>query len=384
MSSLPTLIDTTPEAELTAAINTFQDITGKTLQKGQPEYLIAASLAYHVYLKMQQMNAAAANMLMDYAVSPMLDYLVALLGVSRTSATPATCTLKFTLVAGHAALTLSAGTRVASSDGQVVFEVDEDTSVTPDETEISVSATCQTDGTAGNDYIIGSINTIMDAQPYISAVTNIDLTANGSDAETDEELRTRAKLASSTFSVAGPEEAYQYFVKSVSPLIVDVAVLTTSNTPDVPPGEVHLYALLKNGQIPGDSLNQDIQNAITEEKIRPMNDTPIVASPTPVHFTIIIEAIKLTSYAGTSNELVSAISTILDTYKTTKYASLGLDIVASEIEALCRISGLYDLNVTITPVTAGYSLTGRNLIIAPNEFGYLDSYTVNISGSNNG
>jgi hypothetical protein len=61
-------------------------------------------------------------------------------------------------------------------------------------------------------------------------------TANGTDDETDEELRERIRLAPSQFSVAGPTGAYKFFAKSAHPSIVDVSVtighdpVTSANT----------------------------------------------------------------------------------------------------------------------------------------------------------
>jgi phage-related baseplate assembly protein len=384
MSIQPTLIDTTPEAELTSVLTQFEQITGKTLKPAQPEYLIAAGLAYNQYLLIQRLNAAAVNMLAGYATAPMLDYIVALVGVTRTAAQPATCTLQFNLVEGHAALTLPAGTRVSGTDGQVVFETDEDTTANAGVNTIQVSATCQTDGTDGNDYAVGTITSIMDAQAYLSSAGNIDVTAGGADAESDAALQMRSVKASSTFSVAGSKEAYEYYAKSVSSLIVDVAVITTTEDSNVPPGKVEVYALLKNGCVPNEALNSLIESTLSDEKIRPLTDTVCVKSPTAVHYTLTVSFTRLTDYSGTGSGIQTTLEALLENYKTNHYARLGLDVVNSELVTLCKITGVYDLTVTIIPVTQGYTLTGNNLVIAGNEFGYMDRYTVSLNGTNNG
>lgn len=381
--SLPVLLTADADAELTNTIAIWEGFANKALIPGQPDYLLASILAYNKYLMLQRCNAAFVNMLLDYATAPVLDYIVALLGVQRTPAQPATCTLEFTLVHGHGTLTISAGTRVSSSDGIAVFEVDEDTLVASDVDTIQANATCQTEGIIGNGYAIGAISTIMDVQPYLSACQNIDITASGAEVETDEELRSRSKLAPSTFSVAGARDAYIFFTKKVSPLICDVSVVTSTDDLSVGPGEVDIYPLLDGGQAPSDSLVAQIQSALSSETIRPLTDTVIVYKPTAVSYDVTVDVTKLSSYSEPSSTITDKIDAILGQYKISKYSKLGQDIIASEIESLCRVEGIYDLAITITAYP-GWSLTGRNLVLSPNEYGVLQVADVNVIGENNG
>jgi len=379
----PILITADADKELIDTIAIWETMAGKTLVKGQPDYLICAILAYQKYLLLQRVNSACVSMLLDFGTAPVLDYVVALLGVVRSPAQPATCTLNFVLVEGHGVLTISAGTRVSSSDGLAIFEVNEDTLVLIGANTATANATCQSDGIIGNAYAIGTINAIMDVQPFISTCSNIDITANGADNESDEELRIRAKIAPAMFSTAGPKDAYLFFVKSVSSSIIDVAVMTSQEDPRVPAGEVDIFALLENGQESSPAMNELILQTLSDEKIRPLTDTVIVNSPTKVIYNLSIGVTKFKYFTGLSSELVTAITNILKKYRIAKYSKLGLDVVAIEIEQLCRIEGVYDLAITITP-PIGKSLTGRNLVILPNEFPYLDLITVNVIGSNNG
>lgn len=379
----PILLIADANQELIDTVAIWETFAGKTLVKGQPDYLICANLAYQKYLLLQRVNSAICNMLIDFAIAPVLDYIVALLGVVRSPAQAATCTLNFILVDGHGDLTISAGTRVSSSDGIAIFELDQDITVASGVNTATGSATCQSDGIIGNGYVIGSVNTIMDVEPYISTCSNTDITANGSDAETDEELRARAKMAPSTFSSAGPRDAYIYFAKSVSSLIADIAVITAQEDSLVPAGEVDIYPLLWGGVSSDSELNAQILAVLSDEKVRPLTDTVIVSSPTAVHFDLAINITRLGTSAVLSSDIIDSITSILENYRIVKYSKLGLDIIASEIESICRIPGVYDLAITITP-PAGKDLTGRNLVIASSEFAYLDNINVSITGSNNG
>lgn len=379
----PILIEANADVILQDELTNFQTITGKTLYPGQPEYMICAARAYSYYLLLQRINSAAVNMLIDFASAPMLDFLVALVDVDRLPAQPATCTLQFNLVAGHAPIVISAGMRVSSSDGLAIFIVDFDTTVLQEENLKLVTATCITDGIVGNGYAPGIVKNILDAQAYISSVANTDITANGSNAESDDELRARAKTAPASFSTAGPLEGYKYWAKSVSPLIIDIEVMTANEDDTIDLGEVDVYPLLVDGGIPDNELLNKVTAILNGERIRPMNDRPVAIAPTAIHFTISIEATKLASSTITTLSLENTIKGLLANYKIAKYSRLGLDIIETEIESLCRIEGIYDLSATITPVTPDV-LTGRNIVVPRNRFAMLDSYTVTITGTNNG
>ena len=379
----PILLATDANQELIDTVAIWESFAGKKLVKGQPDYLICANLAYQKFLFIQRVNSAFCNMLIDFAITPALDYIVALLGVVRSPAKPATCTLNFILIDGHGALTISAGTRVSSSDGISIFELDQDLTVSVGINSATGSATCQTDGILGNGYEIGSINLIMDVQPYISSCSNQDITANGSEAETDDELRLRAKLAPSTFSTAGPRDAYTYFAKSVSSLISDVSVVTAQDDPSVSAGEVQIYTLLENGIASDVNLNAQISAVVSSEKIRPLTDTVNVYSPIAVHFNVLVNITKLETSPILSSDLIASVTSILENYRRAKYSKLGIDVIASEIESICRIDGVYDLAITITP-PMGRDLIGRNLVILLSEYAYLDTINVIITGSNNG
>ena len=379
----PILITADADQELINTVAIWESFSGKTLVKGQPDYLICANLAYQKYLLLQRVNSAFCNMLIDFATAPVIDYIVALLGVIRSPSQAAICTLNFTLVPGHGDLTISSGTRISSSDGLAIFELDQDITVASDVDTVTGLATCQSDGVIGNGYVIGSVNTIMDVEPYISTCSNIDITSGGSDAETDDELRIRAKMAPSSFSSTGSRDAYIYFAKSVSSLITDVEVITAREDPSVAEGEIDIYPLLKNGIASDNELNAKILAVLSDEKIRPLTDTVYVYSPTRVIFYVIINITKLGTSAIPSSDIVDSVTSIIENYKTSKYSKLGLDIIASEIESLCRIPGVYDLTVSITP-PSGRDLTGRNLVISSSEFAYLNNYSISITGSNNG
>lgn len=377
---LPKFVDDDPATILAEIIADFETLSGKTLLPSQPEYLLCSAMAYRVVLERNRQNATGKSQLVAFSTAPIIDYLAQLVGVTRIPAAQATCQLQFTLISGHGDLIIPFGTRVISTDGLAIFETLEDMPVASGVLTATVNAICQTAGGVGNNYAIGDINVIQDPQPYISSCQNIDITAGGSDEETDDQLRARIFIAPSQFSVAGPKKAYEFFTFSVSPLIVSVSVISMTEDITIPAGEVDIYPLLANGNMPDSTLIDLIQAALSDEKIRPLTDTPVVKAPTQVQFTVTVNITKYPTYANSA--ITTPVTSALNAFRQAKIEKMGLDIINSEIEALCRVEGVYDLEVIIVPV--GKSLTGDNLVLAANEFGYMSDFTINITGSNNG
>jgi phage-related baseplate assembly protein len=148
------------------------------------------------------------------------------------------------------------------------------------------------------------------------------------------------------------------------------------------PGDVFIYSLLDNGELPTDAVNGEIATILADTNIRPITDNVVVHTPSAQEYSLIVDIVKTPDTVG--SELTANLYTILSDFGTTKNQALGLDIVASYIESLCRIDGVYDVTVTIVPTTG--TLTGRNLVVDPWQVAIMETggITINITGSNNG
>jgi len=375
----PIFVETDPAAILSEILADFTALTGREIYPGQPEYSICSCMAYHKTLTHNRINAAGKSMLVDFSANPVLDYLAAMFNITRLTAQSAVCTLRFILVPGHLRVTIPIGTRVRSTDGNAIFETNDDVTIEEGINTIDIVSTCQIVGLVGNGYAIGDISVLQDVYAYISSVSNLDLTSGGSDEETDIQLRDRIKLATSQYSVAGSRNAYKFWAKSASPLITDVEVVTYSENNTVPFGEVWIYPLLLNGEIPSDALKSEIAVVLSAENVRPMNDTVLVKNPEVVEYSIELSVVKKPEANG--SDLISSITAILAAYGVTNYTTLGVDIVASYIESICRSENTYDVTAEIVSEKV---LSGRNLIISPWELAKQTGITITITGSNNG
>ena len=65
---------------------------------------------------------------------------------------------------------------------------------------------------------------LVDPVAYVEKVENITVSEGGADLEQDESLAERVYLAPSSWSTAGPDDAYEYWVRTFDPAISDVSV----------------------------------------------------------------------------------------------------------------------------------------------------------------
>lgn len=375
MAQAPEFIDRDLQVIIDEMIADYEQRTGRVLQPAQVERLLINAFAYREMLLREKVQFAATQNLVDFAQAPMLDYLGALVGVSRLAASSATVTIQFTLVAGHGGVTIPQGTRVATTDGQAVFLVDEDAIVAPGVNTVSVTASNITEGDGGNGYTIGTVTNILDPLPFLSAATNTDISGGGSAQESDDILRERIKLAPASFSNAGSRGAYKFFALSASPSVIDVEVLGPGDEPTYPvdPGNVHIFPLMDDGSETPTTVLNEVNAAVNSEKVRPLTDTVSVFAPTRIDYDLEVNVTIFTD--AVSGDVQSNIEEALNAFVLEKRQKLGRDIMQSRIIAASMIQGVYNVEV-VSPAS--------DLIITPTEFGFCNSVTVNIIDSTNG
>lgn len=332
----PQFVSLDGPAIIAEMVELYQNITGKALQPAQPERLLINAFAYRELVIRQQIQNAALQTLVSFASAPSLDYLGELVGVTRLSSSAASCVIRFSLITGHNGVVIPEGTRVASNDGKVVFLTTENIEVPVGTFTADVQALAQTLGVVGNGYAAGEISEILDPLPFITDAANLATTDGGADTETDDVLRARIKLAPERFSNAGSKGAYEFHAKSASPAILDVAI--TSPTP----GTVNIYPLA--GSLPtATSILNLVAAACNDEKVRPLTDTVVVLSPTGVTYDVEVE-LECYTDANTS-EIEAQVTAALNAFATQRSKQIGLDVMRSQITALCMVEGVYDVTI---------------------------------------
>lgn len=325
-------LETDAETIRSQIITGFEKASGDTLAAGDPRRLFLLSIADVIIQQRTAINLAAQQNLLSYAQGGYLDALGQLLAVERMAESKAVTTIEFTLSQALGSVyTIPAGTQV--TNGVVTFETDEDLLIPIGETTGEVSASCTVAGPVGNDYLAGQINTIVTPMTFVSGAQNTTITTGGADAESDPDFADRIRLAPNSFSVAGPEKAYVYHAKSVSPAIIDVKVDSPT------PGEVDVYVLLTDGTLPTEDTLEQIEAHLSDEDIRPLTDYVVVKAPTASNYEIELHYWISQEDSSKAAQIQADVEAAVEQYRLWQQTKIGRDITPGKLLQLVFAAG---------------------------------------------
>lgn len=336
-------VDSDAEKVKEIAFGIYESITERTLATGDPMRLVLLSQVAMFIQAFSCINTAGQQNLLTYAQGAYLDAMGLFVSTFRLEASSAVTTIKFKLSQALAnAYTISAGFEV--TNGVVTFATDEELVIPPGELYGEVSATCKTVGESGNNYLAGQITTIVTPMTFLESATNTTTTTGGADAETDAEFAERIRLAPNKFSVAGPRKAYIYHTKSVSPAIIDVAV------PDSDPGEVRIFPLLEGGELPSETILEQVYDHLSADDIRPMTDHVTVLAPTAHEYVINIDYWVLESDKGKAETIRTNVEKAVEEYRLWQQTKIGRDITPMKLIQGVAAAGAARIDsATMTP-----------------------------------
>lgn len=260
----------------------YEEITGKgiILGKADPVKLILYAAALQLYQGMQYIDNAAKQSFLKYSYGGFLENLGALKGITRNQGTPARTIMRFTLAEiRETVITVPVGTRITPG-GNLFFCTEEERVIMPGEISADIPAVCTDIGEGGNDYEAGSIKVLVDKIPYIADVKNVEKTHGGAEVESDANLAERIYLAPARYSVAGPDDAYKYWVKTYNPSITDVKVISPT------PGTVDIRFTVGDGEIPESGMVEGVEAYLMEGERRPLTDLVTVGIPEVFEFHV--------------------------------------------------------------------------------------------------
>lgn len=325
-------LETDAETIRSQIITGFEQASGDTLAAGDPRRLFLLSIADVIIQQRTAINLAAQQNLLSYAQGGYLDALGQLLAVERMAESKAVTTIEFTLSQALGSVyTIPAGTQV--TNGVVTFETDEDLLIPIGETTGEVSASCTVAGPVGNDYLAGQISTIVTPMTFVSGAQNTTITTGGADAESDPDFADRIRLAPNSFSVAGPEKAYVYHAKSVSPAIIDVKVDSPT------PGEVDVYVLLTDGTLPTEDTLEQIEEHLSDENIRPLTDYVVVKAPTASNYEIELHYWINQEDSSKAAQIQADVEAAVEQYRLWQQTKIGRDITPGKLLQLVFAAG---------------------------------------------
>lgn len=313
----------------------YKEETGEelTLGLGDPNRLVLYAAALQIYQGMQYIDNAGKQSFLKYSYSGFLENLGALKGIQRNPGNPATAIERFTVSAvQNNAISIPMGTRVTAGDN-VYFYTVEDAEIPAGAEYIDIQVECTEAGTGANGYEAGKINILVDSINYIGSVANTTKSEGGAEEESDEQLADRIYLAPSSYSTAGPDDAYEYWVKTCNSGITDVKVQSPSD------GVVEIRFIMQDGTIPGEATLQEVATFLQNEKIRPLTDKVEVKAPVAQNYTINLTYYIAESDKNQASAIQQNVNSAVDAYKMWQCEKIGRDINPSYLMRLIMNAG---------------------------------------------
>lgn len=336
----------TDSAEIVADLTAkYEELTGHTLLPSDPDKLFIQWVAGIIIQQRIIVNYAANQNIPSRAVGANLDALGEMIyNVSRPQAKPAECVVRFTISSPQdTAVTIPKGTRVTDSSGSLIWDTTENVAVEIGATIAEVPIICETEGTIGNGFVPGQINTLIDVDKvmFYESCANIETSNSGAEQATDNEYYELMRAGLEAYSTAGPKGAYEYHAKAVSTRIADVCAIN----PIDKPGYVNIFAIMSNGEIADDGTKNAILAACNDDKVRPLTDVVEVLDPIVVEFNI-----ELTYYIDCNSqksaaEIEAAIRSAVDEYADWQCKKIGRDINPSRLMWLLKDTGAKRIDI---------------------------------------
>lgn len=320
---------------LTDFVAKYQEVTGKKIQlsKSDPNRIIMLSCAQIIYQGLQNIDKAGKMNFLKYAYDDYLENMGALKKVTRNPAKFAQVPVKFTLSGKReAATSIPQGTRVTAAY-EVYFATIEYAEIPAGETEITVMTECTEAGTIGNDFAAGELTTLVDPIGFISKVSNTEKSTGGTEVESDQNMAERIYLAPSSFSTAGPDDAYEYWVKDSNPNIGDVKITSPV------PGVVDIRFVMTDGTVPDDTTIAAVTAAVNQRGKRPLTDQVQVKKPEIEEYSIDVTYYINTSDSNAATAIQAQVESAVEKYKLWQASKVGRDINPDELIANINDAG---------------------------------------------
>ena len=321
----------------------FQEETGQAviLKDGEPITLMLYACAVQFMQMYENVNKAGRMNFLKYAYGDYLDNLVAIKGVERQDAEAAVCTVRFSLSAIRASvISIPQGTRVTTQNAEIYFATDEYAEIPIGDSYVDVRCSALTEGVKGNGIAAGALSIMVDPVAYVASCENLEETSGGTDRESDELLADRAYLVPANYSVAGPETAYEYWVKTAYSGIGDVKVTSPSAC------VVDIRVIGQNGEILSADVCQAIEDYITNEGVIPLTDNVSVDSPEIVSYNVNITYYINRSDALSAADIQAAVEDAVTEYINWQSGRIGRDIEPGKLIELCMAAGAKRVTVT--------------------------------------
>ncbi len=315
--------------------------TELTLYPAHPRRLELNVIAGQIYQAYEFAQYLFKQNLIRYMDDDVLWNWGANLGFSESNLAAARCSLEFYTSEELAyPVTIPAGTRATAGD-DVYFAADADCTIEAGETTATVGATCTEKGSTGNGYAVGQIDILADPILNVAGVKNVVASAGGADEYSGDDLREKIFLFPSTYSVAGPQDAYEYYVRAYSTDIISVNVTTDKST-----AVVKIYIMLSKGNVPDEQYCKNVLEYLQNLKRFPDTDKIEILSPEVVEYALKASYYISTSSRDTESTIKSSVESAAKSYMEYEYSNLGYDLNPDVFREYARVAGAKRLEIT--------------------------------------
>jgi phage-related baseplate assembly protein len=394
------------ERKLNAFYEALRRASGETdyqINQDLPMVQEQATLAAGLTQVNVDIDQTGKQNLLYFANGQNLDALGDLYGArgNRLQASYAACTMQYNLQAIRGVDTpIPAGSRV-TADNQLFFATLTQAIIPAGQLSATITAQCQTAGDVGNNYDVGDLSSMVDLIPFVVSASNITAPTGGGDSEEDDQYRNRIRQVPESFSVAGPDGAYEFWALQTDPSIIDAKAYmpnleisswqtllwnflnTNREASDITedmatafynawgrmvketgtgPGNVNVAILCKDGTLPSPELLDKVYANLTnpDQEKRPLTDFLHIISPEQVHYNIKVnyEVSEGGDNALIYQNIVQAIQRFVNYQKT----KLGISLNNSMLRDFLTQAGAYRVEVLEPAYT----------VLEPYQFAVLD------------
>lgn len=346
-----------PEEIEQELINLYLEMVGPC-SPGSPQNNFIKTITYMLLLQQRRHDTAFKKNLWRYADGEFLIELGEFKNIKPIGAKAAQALFNITLLSTFdSKVTIQKGLKVTSGDG-INFLLKDHLEFSPGETEKKAIFICDHLGEKGNGYIPGQLRKLIDESRFIKNISNTEYTQGGAEAETEEEFRIRGRETPESYSVAGPSGAYEFWVKNLNKNIVSVYVNSPSG------GVVEIFPLLKGGEIPEQSVLDEIKACLSDKTIRPLTDHVIITKPKVHNYPLEVRYWLSESDLIDIEKSKAVIEEIINEWISWTKSQLGKDILVDDLIHMCK-KGKNNIKVRRLETNISYTEISDDTIAIP-------------------
>lgn len=256
---------------------------GGILYPGDEKYMLLRSVLADIVQVFAGVDSALVLATLQGAEGEYLDAKGDDRDCPRISAEAATAMVTITTNATGRSGTLAAGAAM-TADGSMFYLLAEDVELDGTAKTIQTMVIADRVGASGNGLVSGTQMELVEKTDQVNSIIVATDAAGGKDEEEDEAYRERIRTYGLVKTTTGPYQQYESVTEAVSSVILDAKAVNGGG------GKVNVYVILST-QEGAAALIQDIEDALSADSVRPLNDEVTVAQADDVPYTLKVEYI---------------------------------------------------------------------------------------------